>query len=94
MPTRATLAGDDRTVLFDRPKTVRLALGAGERVPPHSHPGETVVCHVAEGRLRLELDGDPYDLAADDLLRFEGARDIAVEALADARAVLFFAPAD
>lgn len=93
MPTRETLAGDGRAALFDDPKTVRLALDLGDRIPPHSHPDHTIVCLVVEGRLRVELDDEPTDLSANDLLRFDGGKDIAVEALSDARAVLFFAPA-
>lgn len=93
MSSRETLSGDGRVVLFDHPRTVRLALDLGERIPPHSHPEHAIVCLVVEGRLRVELDGEATDLSANDLLRFDGGRNIAVEALSDARAVLFFAPA-
>lgn len=74
------------------PKTIRLALEAGESVPRHSHPGEDVVLHLVEGRLELELDDERYDLAAGDLVRFAGEREVSPTAVEDSVAVIVFAP--
>lgn len=97
MPERVTLDDFDRTPhaeLFDRPepRAVRLELAAGESVPAHSHPGNDVVLHVVDGRLDLSLDGEGYDLAAGDLVRFAGEREVAPTAVEDCTAVVVFAP--
>ena len=58
------------------PKTIRLTLDAGERVDPHTHPGRDIVLYVVDGAIDLELDGDAHALAAGDVGRFEGEREI------------------
>lgn len=89
MAETATLdASTGRERLFDDPVVVRLPLDAGESIPPHSHPGETVVCYVAHGRLDVVLDDDAHRVEADGLLRFDGGREIAVEAVEDSLALL------
>ena len=77
----------------DRPKTVRLRLEAGDEVPAHSHPGFAIVFHVVTGRMELALDGATHEVAAGELLRFGGDRDISPRAPVDSTAVLVFAPA-
>ncbi|WP_267643791.1 cupin domain-containing protein [Haloarchaeobius amylolyticus] len=73
------------------PRVVRLALEAGEEMPEHSHPEETIVLHVLSGELDLRLDGEPNHLGAGELIRFDGERDIQPRALSDTVALLFFA---
>jgi quercetin dioxygenase-like cupin family protein len=82
--------------VFDRrrPRTVRLSLDEGERVPPHAHPGFDVVLHLLTGRLKLELDGDAYDLEPGDLVQFSGEREVSPRAIERSTAVVVFAPAD
>ncbi|MGQ4556109.1 cupin domain-containing protein [Halobellus sp. GM3] len=58
------------------PKTVRLTLEADERVDPHTHPGRDIVLYLISGALDLELDGEPHALAAGDVVRFDGEREI------------------
>lgn len=89
---------DDAThaEVFDerRPRTVRLQLDAGQRVPPHSHPGTDVVLHVLSGELELTLDGETVDLRPGELVRFSGDREISPHAVEPATAVVVFAPTD
>lgn len=79
-------------VFADPPRTVRLALDAGQGMAPHSHPGESVLFHVLEGELTLRLDGTRHDLSAGDLIRFDGDREVAPRAETDATALVVFAP--
>lgn len=95
MPQHVTLADLEATphaLVFERPapKTIRLALDAGDSVPAHSHPGEDVVLHLVEGRLELDLDDETYDLAAGDLVRFAGEREVSPTAVEDSVAVIVF----
>lgn len=96
MPERIALADLERTPherVFDRPRTVRLSIDEGERVPPHSHPDTDVVLVCLSGRLELSLDGDIYEVGADELVRFSGDREVAPVAREDTIAVIVFAPA-
>lgn len=74
------------------PRTVYLRLDSGERVPPHRHSGHTVVLHVLQGTLELCLDGDPFTLETDDVVRFQGNQDISPHALTESEAILVFSP--
>jgi quercetin dioxygenase-like cupin family protein len=78
----------------DAPQTIRLALDAGERIPPHRHPGTDIVCCLLDGRLELSLDDEEFSLAAGDVARFSGDREISPRATADSTALLVFAPAE
>lgn len=71
------------------PRVVRLALDAGESVPPHDHPGTTVLLYVVEGAVDARLDGEPHEVAAGELLRFPGERTVAPLAVQDAVALVF-----
>jgi quercetin dioxygenase-like cupin family protein len=86
------LAGDGRGVLFEgEPRTVRLALDAGDSVPPHEHPGREIICHVLEGELTMTLGETDHELVAGDVLRFDGNQDISPTAETDAVALLVLA---
>ncbi|WP_254768662.1 cupin domain-containing protein [Salinilacihabitans rarus] len=76
-----------------RPRTVRLRLDAGDRVPPHTHPGTNVVLHLLSGRLELTLDDETYDLTPGEVARFSGEREISPHAVEDSTALVVFAPA-
>lgn len=76
------------------PRTVRLAIDAGDRIPEHSHPGTDVVLHQLAGELVLELDGENYPLGPGDLLRFSGERAVSPRARTDSRSLLVFAPSE
>ncbi|GAB3663610.1 cupin domain-containing protein [Halopiger thermotolerans] len=81
--------------VFDgEPKTIRLALEEGEEIPPHQHPDREIVFHVLEGRVSIALGDDDHDheVAAGELIRFDGAQEIAPTALADTTALLVLAP--
>ena len=81
--------------VFEEPpaRTVRLELAADQRVPAHSHPDTVIVLHLVSGQLELRLDEDHLELAAGDIVRFSGNREIAPRAITDAAAVLVFCPA-
>jgi quercetin dioxygenase-like cupin family protein len=86
------LDGDGRGVLFGgEPRTVRLALDAGDSVPPHEHPDRGIVCHVLEGELTMTLGETDHELVAGDVLRFDGNQDISPTAETDAVALLVLA---
>lgn len=80
------------TVFDDPPRTVRLALAAGDSVPEHRHPGEWVLIHVVDGELTVRVDDDAHVLSGGDLLRFHGDEPVAPEAVTDAVALVTFAP--
>ncbi|MFB6280961.1 MAG: cupin domain-containing protein [Haloferacaceae archaeon] len=75
------------------PRTVRLALDAGESVPEHTHPDRAVVVAVLEGELVLSLDGTDLTATAGDLVRFDGRRRVAPRARTDATALVVLSPA-
>lgn len=56
------------------PRTVLLALDAGERVPFHEHPDTTVQFHVLDGAVTARVGEDrvEHELVAGELLRFDG----------------------
>ncbi|MFB6184603.1 MAG: cupin domain-containing protein [Haloarculaceae archaeon] len=98
MPDVTSLSDLDATphaTVFERdPRTVRLDLAAGESVAEHSHPGTSVLVHVLVGRLTATVDGEDYDLAAGDVLRFSGDRSIQPTAETATTALVVLAPAD
>jgi len=82
-------AGDGRGVLFESaPKTVRLALEAGDRVPPHEHPGKAIVCYVVDGELELDLGDETHELVSGDVARFSGDQNVSPRARDDSVALL------
>ena len=76
------------------PKTVRLALDAGDGIAAHTHPGKDVLFHVLDGEMEVALDGDPSTVATGEVLRFDGEREVAPTALTDASALVVLAPRD
>ncbi|MFB6269378.1 MAG: cupin domain-containing protein [Halobacterium sp.] len=86
------LVDEPHAEVFDArdPRTVRLSLEAGERVPAHQHPESMVVLYVLTGEIALSLGGDEYDLSEGDAVRFDGAQDVSPEAVTDAEAFLVF----
>lgn len=92
-PVHLPEVGDGgRAVLFEgEPRTVKLSLDAGERIPAHRHPERAVVIHVLSGALDLDLDEETLELAAGDVARFDGDRDISPAAREDSVALLVLA---
>ncbi|MFD1589160.1 cupin domain-containing protein [Halorientalis brevis] len=76
----------------EEPKVVRLALDAGERVDPHRHPDRQIVCYLLSGRMELDLDEETHELAAGDLIRFDGRREVSPRGVEDCEALLVLAP--
>ena len=74
------------------PRAVRLHLEADERIPEHRHPESNVVFHLLSGSLELSLDGESYELESGDLVRFDGDREVAPNALEKSTALIVFAP--
>lgn len=73
------------------PMVIRLALEAGERVDPHTHPEREVVLYMRSGEIELDLDDETYDLSAEDVIRFDGQRDVSPHAVTDSEALLVLA---
>lgn len=80
--------------VFDgsEPRTVRLALDAGEAVAPHSHPGRTVLFYLVSGQVDLDVGPDRYTLDAGDLVRFAGDHEVSPEAVEESVALVVLAP--
>jgi quercetin dioxygenase-like cupin family protein len=89
------LDGTPHAAVFrsDDPRTVRLALDAGESVPEHRHPEASVVLYLLEGRMEVTVDGEAYDLSAGDIVRFDGELAVSPRALEASRALVVLAPA-
>lgn len=78
--------------VFDgEPKTVRLSLAAGERVPAHRHPDREIVCFVVDGVLELTLGDEDYEVETGDVIRFDGAQEIEPTARTETTALLVLA---
>jgi len=73
------------------PKTIRLTLDAGERVPAHAHPDREIVCYLVAGAIELQLDDQTHDLAAGDIAHFDGDQDIAPRAIEPSTALIVLA---
>jgi quercetin dioxygenase-like cupin family protein len=73
------------------PKTIRLTLDADERVDPHTHPGRDVVFHLIDGAIDLDLDDERHALAAGDVARFDGEREISPVARESSTALVVLA---
>ncbi|MFC6954186.1 cupin domain-containing protein [Halorubellus litoreus] len=87
------LDGRPHAAVFESgPKTVRLVLDAGDGVAAHTHPGKDVLFHVLDGEMEVALDDESTTVAAGDVLRFDGEREVAPTALTDARALVVLAP--
>jgi quercetin dioxygenase-like cupin family protein len=80
-------------VVFESaPRTVRLALDAGDGVATHTHPGKDVLLHVLEGEFEVALDDEQITVAAGEVIRFDGEREVAPAAVTDAQALVVLAP--
>jgi uncharacterized protein (DUF2249 family) len=90
----AELDGEPHADLFPgrTPKTLRLSLGAGERVPEHDHPGHVVLFHVLTGAIDVRLDGEPHPVEAGEVLRFDGDLSVEPTAREDSTALVVLAP--
>jgi len=90
----ADLDGEPHADAFPgrEPKTIRLTLEAGERVPEHEHPDRTVLFHVLEGAVDVALDGDPHRVEAGEVLRFEGESAVEPTAREESVALVVLAP--
>jgi quercetin dioxygenase-like cupin family protein len=73
------------------PMVIRLALSADERVDPHTHPDREIVLHLRSGRIELDLDDETYELDSDDVIRFDGQRELSPYAVEDSEALIVLA---
>jgi quercetin dioxygenase-like cupin family protein len=73
------------------PTVIRLALAAGERVDPHTHPERQIVLSLRSGELELDLDDETHELTAGDVIRFDGRREVSPYAVEDSEALLVLA---
>ncbi|OYR38915.1 cupin [Halorubrum sp. Ib24] len=90
----ADLDGEPHADAFPgrEPKTIRLSLEAGERVPGHEHPDRTVLFHVLEGAVDVALDGDLHRVEAGEILRFGGESTVEPTAREESVALVALAP--
>ncbi|WP_435093704.1 DUF2249 domain-containing protein [Halorubrum sp. N11] len=90
----ADLDGDPHATAFPgrEPKTVRLSLDDGQRVPEHTHPDRTVLFHALTGAFEVRLDGEPHAVEAGELVRFDGKTAVEPIATEDAAALVVLAP--
>jgi len=84
------LSGEPHAEVFPgrEPKTVRLALSAGEGVPAHDHPGSAVLFHALEGAFDVRVDDETHRVEAGELLRFDGDRTVEPTAREDGAALI------
>lgn len=73
------------------PSVIRLALDAGERVDPHTHPEREIVLYLREGAIELDLDDETHSLEAGDVARFDGRREVSPSAVEDSEALIVLA---
>lgn len=83
--------GPHARVFEGEPRTVRLTLSEGERLPAHAHPDRQVVFHLLEGRMTVTVGEDRHELRAGELLRFDGEQDVSPKALEKSVAVVVLA---
>ncbi|WP_435066658.1 cupin domain-containing protein [Haloplanus sp. C73] len=91
--TLSELDGERHANVFPdaEPKTIRLTLDAGEAVAPHTHPGREIVFYLVEGQVELRLDDETHELAAGDVARFDGEREVAPRAIEASTALIVLA---
>ncbi|AHG01510.1 cupin (plasmid) [Halostagnicola larsenii XH-48] len=90
--TLETLEGEPHARVFENePRTVRLTLDEGERLPAHTHPDRQVVFHLLEGRMAVTVGEDRHELRAGELLRFDGEQDVSPKALEKSVAIVVLA---
>ena len=73
------------------PSVIRLALAAGDRVDPHTHPDREIVLYLRTGAVELDLDDETHRLDAGDVIRFDGRREVSPYAVEDSEALIVLA---
>jgi quercetin dioxygenase-like cupin family protein len=86
--TLADLDDEPAATVFDAPRTVRLHLDEGERLPPHSHPDRLILFVVFDGRFALDVGDETHVVQAGDVVRFDGRREVSPLAETDGTALL------
>ena len=66
-------------------------LEAGSQMPAHQHPQEQIV-HILSGRMRLIVDGTPYELKAGDSHYLTSNVSHGVETIEETRVLDTFSP--
>jgi len=91
--TLSELEGQPHANVFPdaEPKTIRLALSAGEEVATHSHPGRDILLYLVEGTIELRLGDEMHELASGDVARFDGDREISPRATSESTALIVLA---
>ena len=67
------------------------SLEAGSKMPAHQHPQEQIV-HILSGRMKLIVDGTPYDMKPGDSFYLASNVLHGVETLEETRVVDTFSP--
>jgi len=73
------------------PKTIRLTLAEGEKVPPHDHPDREIVFYLIEGEIELQLGEETHEVTAGDIAHFEGDQNVSPRAVEDSTALIVLA---
>jgi quercetin dioxygenase-like cupin family protein len=66
-------------------------LAAGSRMPEHQHSQEQIV-HILSGRMRLIVEGKPYELATGDVFYLASNIPHGVETIEETRVLDTFSP--
>lgn len=82
------LDDEPAATVFDEPRTVRLTLDAGQRLPPHNHPDRLIVFVVLDGRFDLDVGDETHAVEAGDVVRFDGRREVSPLAEIESTALL------
>jgi quercetin dioxygenase-like cupin family protein len=92
LPDAASTAEAKQSILHESgPRTVLLSLDAGDTVPEHRHPGETILFQIVAGTIALTVGEEERELTAGDLARFDGDQSISPRAETDATALVVLA---
>lgn len=89
----AELPGERHANVFPdaEPRTIRLSLPEGEKIPAHRHPGRDIIFYVVEGLITLQLGETSYEIAEGDIARFSGEQEISPHALKDSIVLIILA---
>lgn len=73
------------------PRTIRLKLEKGEKIPPHTHKDKNIVIYIIEGKIELSLNDKNHQLKKGEAIRFDGEKKVSPKAIKDSVALIILA---